>query len=75
MMGQDSAQWKGNGRQIGKGRMEFEVVWVIHLSLPSPLCSEEAKKGKKEKDSEKPDTFVEKLAVHLTKNLQVCVLL
>ena len=29
------------------------------------------KKGKKKKESEKPDTFVEKLAVHLTKNLQV----
>lgn len=29
---------------------------------------------KKDKDSEKPDTFVEKLAVHLTKNLQVNML-
>ncbi len=34
--------------------------------------TEESKKGKKkDKDSEKPDSFAEKLAVHLTKNLQV----
>ena len=37
------------------------------------VAAEESKKkkDKKEKDSEKPDTFLEKLIVHLTKNMQV----
>ena len=42
--------------------------------IPSCLSlAEESKKkkDKKEKDSEKPDTFLEKLIVHLTKNMQV----
>ena len=33
--------------------------------------SEEARKGKKKKDSDKPDSFVEKLVANLMKNLLV----
>ena len=53
--------------------MVFEqVVWGSLI----PLCllfveESKKKKDKKEKDSEKPDTFLEKLIVHLTKNMQV----
>ena len=34
---------------------------------------EKRRGSKKDKDPEKPDTFTEKLAAHLVKNLQVCV--
>ena len=37
------------------------------------LFSEEARKGKKKKDSDKPDSFVEKMVAHLMKNLLVRV--
>ena len=38
------------------------------------LSSEEARKGKKKKkDSDKPDSFVEKMVAHLMKNLLVRV--
>ncbi len=45
------------------------------MKQASCVYLEEAKKGKlKKKDSKKPDTFAEKLAVHMTKNLQVKLL-
>ena len=60
-----------------KKKLESECVVVckecgVNLGVSSAWATEENKKGKKkEKDSEKPDSFAEKLAVHLTKNLQV----
>ena len=52
--------------------MVFEQVWGSLIPLCLSFAEEsKKKKDKKEKDSEKPDTFLEKLIVHLTKNMQV----
>ncbi len=49
-------------------------AWICKFCCVLLHLLEELRKGlKKKKDSEKPDTFVEKLAVHLSKNLQVGV--
>ena len=65
-------------RIVTLGVLVLYMLGSAHIDCFSVLltyivAAEEAKKkkDKKEKDSEKPDTFLEKLIVHLTKNMQV----
>ena len=43
------------------------------LSEKKQSLKSKSKKGRKDKDPDNPDTFTEKLAAHLVKNLQVGV--
>lgn len=66
---------KGRGtRLLVTHIIQYNILTNLMYSLPTYVfVTEESKKkkDKKEKDSEKPDTFLEKLIVHLTKNMQV----
>ena len=46
---------------------------IFMLSEKKQSLKSKSKKGRKDKDPDKPDTFTEKLAAHLVKNLQVGV--